>query len=301
MVLDCTNCTQKGCRSGRPCTDNSAAYIGAYQTRGNAPVVRAASALVDGGRAGTLTRLEEIAEYCRIRGYRKIGVAYCYALETQADALKSYLQKEGFSPVMVSCTVDGVTESAIDPHKTDTSVSCNPIGQAEALSASGAEFAVLLGLCLGHDILLQKNLKMDHTVFAVKDRVTGHNPLLGLPGAQPPEDFFMQNLPDSVFLMPQKEFEALLQNKKSPKDFYLLDLRSQKVASGGSLSGSIRVSPTGLPQAYRTLLPDQSKQVVVLGESPESFYAVMFLSLKGYVNVSAVSGGFPPGEGATAV
>ena len=36
---------------------------------------------------------------------------------------------------------------------------------------------------MGHDILIQKHLKMDFTTFAVKDRVLGHNPILALAGA----------------------------------------------------------------------------------------------------------------------
>jgi uncharacterized metal-binding protein/rhodanese-related sulfurtransferase len=292
--LDCTKCAQKGCRNGAPCTDNSASYIGEYHTAQNAPVVHAASALVDGGRAGTLTRLEEIAEYCRIRGFKKIGVAYCYALEKEALSLKNYLLQEGFSPLMVSCTVDGVTESAVDPDKTDSSISCNPIGQARAINRSGAQFAVLMGLCLGHDILLQKNLTMDFTVFAVKDRVTGHHPLMGLPDVQPPEDAFLKNMPDDFYLMQPKELALLLENQKSPEDFYLLDLRNEKVFAKNGFSGSINIPLADLPQKYRFLFPDKTKKVVALcGGGLQSLYAVMFLSIKGYRDVRSVRGGFP--------
>lgn len=45
---------------------------------------KAASELNDNGRAGTLTRLEEIVEYSKLRGYSSIGVAYCYGMEKEA-------------------------------------------------------------------------------------------------------------------------------------------------------------------------------------------------------------------------
>ena len=39
------------------------------------------------------------------------------------------------------------------------------------------EFNILLGLCVGHDSLFLKYADAPCTVLAVKDRVTGHNPL----------------------------------------------------------------------------------------------------------------------------
>jgi uncharacterized metal-binding protein len=37
-----------------------------------------------------------------------------------------------------------------------------------------------LGLCIGHDTLFIKYCRVPMTVLAVKDRVTGHNPLAAL-------------------------------------------------------------------------------------------------------------------------
>lgn len=290
--MDCTKCVNKGCRSGSPCVDNSAGYASKYHSGENHDIVKAASSLVDGGRAGTLTRLEEITEYCRTRGYKKIGVAYCYALEQEAASMQKYLSEKGFTPVMFSCTVDGLSESDIDPEKTDSSVSCNPIGQADAINKSGAQFAVLVGLCLGHDILLQKNLKPDFTVFAVKDRVTGHRPLLGLPDNKAPEDEFLQNMPDDFHQIPLAELKEMLGGKKSPEDFYLLDLRSQEAFLKKSIAGSLNATLKELPQKYRTLLPDKSKEVVlVCGRELQSLYAVMFLAMKGYPHIRCVRDG----------
>jgi len=178
--MDCPKCLQKGCRAGTPCVDRSDGYVVEYDTDEVAACTGAASALVDDGRAGTLNRLEEIVEYSKSRGYTKIGVAYCYGMEKEATALRAYLSEAGFKPEMVSCTVDGIKESRLDPAKKTQTVSCNPIGQAHALNRAKAQFTLLMGLCLGHDILLQKRLRMDFTTFVVKDRVLGHNPLRAL-------------------------------------------------------------------------------------------------------------------------
>lgn len=183
--MDCTKCTVKGCRKSEPCFDRSDEYLKNYSSEENQLYTKTASKLIDNGRAGTLTRLEEIVEYSRLRGYTKIGVAYCYGMEKEAGLLRKYLEGEGFKPAMVSCTVDGIKESQLDSGKTNNTVSCNPLGQANILNSSGVRFTILMGLCLGHDIILQKNLKMDFTTFIVKDRVKKHNPLLGIPGFKP--------------------------------------------------------------------------------------------------------------------
>jgi uncharacterized metal-binding protein len=54
---------------------------------------------------------------------------------------------------------------------------CNPIFQAYVVNDAGTDFNVLLGLCVGHDSLFFKYTEAPTTVLAVKDRVTGHNPL----------------------------------------------------------------------------------------------------------------------------
>jgi uncharacterized metal-binding protein len=184
--MDCSKCTLKGCRNGSPCKDGSEDYLENYLSATNHDYVRAASQLIDNGRAGTLNRLEEIVEYSKLRGYKKLGVAYCYGLERYAALLRNYLERYGFQPVLVSCIVDSLRENQLDPEKTSASVSCNPIGQAYVLNSSGAELTLLIGLCLGHDILIQKNFKMDFTTFVVKDRVFSHNPLEALKVIQNP-------------------------------------------------------------------------------------------------------------------
>ena len=57
---------------------------------------------------------------------------------------------------------------------------CNPIFQAKLLNREKTQFNVLLGLCVGHDSLFFKYAEAPTTVLAVKDRVTGHNPLAAI-------------------------------------------------------------------------------------------------------------------------
>jgi uncharacterized metal-binding protein len=54
---------------------------------------------------------------------------------------------------------------------------CNPVLQALVLNEAETDFNILLGLCVGHDSLFFKHAEAPVTVLAVKDRLTGHNPL----------------------------------------------------------------------------------------------------------------------------
>ena len=57
---------------------------------------------------------------------------------------------------------------------------CNPVYQAKLLNHERTDFNILLGLCVGHDSLFFKFAEAPTTVLAVKDRVTGHNPLAAI-------------------------------------------------------------------------------------------------------------------------
>lgn len=57
---------------------------------------------------------------------------------------------------------------------------CNPIFQAKLLNHEKTDFNILLGLCVGHDSLFFKYAEALTTVLAVKDSVTGHNPMAAI-------------------------------------------------------------------------------------------------------------------------
>jgi len=194
---------------------------------------------------------------------------------------------------MVSCTVDGIRETQLDNSKTKPTVSCNPLGQAHMLNSSRVELTILMGLCLGHDILLQKNLTMDFTTLVVKDRILNHNPLLGLPGIQSPEDKFLENLPGNFNLIKIGDFISKLEVQKSPKDLYLLDIRNADAFNKDSIPGSINCSLSALTTRYKQIIPDKKKEIIVYCNGGiQSVYAVMYLSLKGYNKVFSLAGGF---------
>lgn len=131
-------------------------------------------------------RVQEIIEFARKMGYQKLGVAFCGGLHKEAAVFCKILEDHGFEVVSVMCKVGGIDKDAvgiqaherIQPGKPEPM--CNPIAQAEVLNTCGTDFNILVGLCVGHDSLFMKYSQAMVTVFAVKDRALGHNPLAAI-------------------------------------------------------------------------------------------------------------------------
>jgi uncharacterized metal-binding protein len=131
-------------------------------------------------------RVQEIIEFSRKMGYQKLGVAFCGGLHKEAAVFCKILEDHGFTVVSVMCKVGGIDKDVLNLSETERvrigkpESMCNPIAQAEVLNAANTDFNILLGLCVGHDSLFIKYARAMVTVFAVKDRVMGHNPLAAI-------------------------------------------------------------------------------------------------------------------------
>jgi uncharacterized metal-binding protein len=141
------------------------------------------AALVEADGYCKKTRLEEIIDFANNCDYKKLGVAFCMGLSSEAEILLSVLKHNGFHVESVICKNGnipkeflGLTEQEkINPGRFETM--CNPIGQAEFLNKEKTELNIILGLCVGHDALFSKYSLAPVTTFAVKDRVLAHNPI----------------------------------------------------------------------------------------------------------------------------
>ncbi len=181
--MNCTACTPHSCRTLKACPAllaDSGQAMKDYREKETQDVVRCASHLVDGGLAGSLSRMEELVRFIKDRGYGKAGLAYCYGLEREAKRTVEFFKKRQVQLSAVSCTAGGLAQSQVNSESPLGGVSCNPLTQAAQLEAEGVDFAIQFGLCLGHDILFSKAFKGDQSVLVVKDRLYGHNPLLAL-------------------------------------------------------------------------------------------------------------------------
>lgn len=180
MGKDCFSCSNKACRTvGADCFGIADLSRDIYSREEVIEMLKNASTLVDGGRAGQLSRFQEVVEFCKTQGYQAVGIAYCFGLEPLAMEIGDILKEEGVPVVPARCSMGGIKEHEINPDKSNDVFSCNPAGQASFLNTR-ADFVLELGLCLGHDVLFHQELTVPHTVLLVKDRVYGHAPLEGI-------------------------------------------------------------------------------------------------------------------------
>ena len=162
---------------------------GSARTQYQDPETRKAayqSALVESEGYCTWTRVEEVVQFAKRMGYRKIGIANCISFVDHAYVLSGILESHGFEVVSVACKNGSIPKEELgirDDQKVRPGgfeALCNPIAQADLLNAHGCEFNVVMGLCIGHDSLFFKYAKGLSTVLVAKDRVLGHNPIAAL-------------------------------------------------------------------------------------------------------------------------
>jgi len=132
-------------------------------------------------------RILELFQFAQKCGYKKLGLAFCAGLANEASILTDMMEHKGFEVVSVRCKVGATPKERIGI-KAEEKIRgadswesmCSPIVQAEILNSEKVDLAIMLGLCIGHDTLFIKYCRVPMTVLAVKDRVTGHNPLAAL-------------------------------------------------------------------------------------------------------------------------
>ena len=131
-------------------------------------------------------RIQEICEFAGKMGYRRLGLVFCMGLWKEAAMVGEILKRNGFELVSVGCKAGCVPKEEIgvkDNEKIrigEHETMCNPVFQAKLVNEAKTQFNVLVGLCVGHDSLFFKYAEAPTTVLAVKDRVTGHNPLAAI-------------------------------------------------------------------------------------------------------------------------
>lgn len=119
-----------------------------------------------------INRMDEIIAYAREAKLSKIGIANCTSFNKEADQLEGILLTAGFEVEKVNCKYGKVPFGDLLPGYRGTS--CNPAGQAKYLEERDTQLNVMMGLCLGHDIIFNSKSKAPVTPLIVKDRKTKH-------------------------------------------------------------------------------------------------------------------------------
>ncbi len=118
--------------------------------------------------------------------YKKLGLCFCIGLSQEAKVVDKILKDNGFTVISIICKTGRIPKENIDIqecqkiHPEKFEPMCNPVMQAEILNDAKTDFNIMMGLCVGHDSLFLKHCNAMTTVFAVKDRLLGHNPLAAI-------------------------------------------------------------------------------------------------------------------------
>ncbi|MHB8883237.1 MAG: DUF1847 domain-containing protein [Thermodesulfovibrionales bacterium] len=142
------------------------------------------------------TRVEDTIAFAKLMGYTKIGIATCIGLLDETDRLSRILTAQGFTPLSVCCKSGSIDKLRLGVSEEDKvrpltfEPACNPIAQARLLNSAGTDMNIIVGLCVGHDMLFTKHSDAPVTTLITKDRVTGHNPVSVLYG----QNFYYRRL-----------------------------------------------------------------------------------------------------------
>jgi uncharacterized metal-binding protein len=120
-------------------------------------------------------RIEEIKKFAKLSGIKKIGIAHCIGMTKEAAQLKERLS-DSFEVVTVDCKYAKVPASYMLDDDSQKGNSCNPAGQADYLAQNNTELNLVMGLCVGHDMIFNMKSKAPTSTLIVKDREHKHNP-----------------------------------------------------------------------------------------------------------------------------
>jgi uncharacterized metal-binding protein len=130
--------------------------------------------IADEARLPGKNRIEEIKNFARISGIKRIGIANCISLQREATKLKEDLETE-FEVFAIDCKIGKIPSGELLNNQSK-GMSCNPAGQADFLANNNTEMNISFGLCMGHDLIFNQKSKAPVTTLIVKDREFHHNP-----------------------------------------------------------------------------------------------------------------------------
>jgi uncharacterized metal-binding protein len=129
--------------------------------------------IADKARMPGKNRVEEIKNYAKTAGLKRIGIANCVSVQKETEALKNKLSTD-FEVYSIDCKCGKIPSSEFIGSDSK-GISCNPAGQAEYLAENNTELNIVMGLCIGHDMIFSAKSKAPSTTLVVKDREFKHN------------------------------------------------------------------------------------------------------------------------------
>jgi len=170
--VHCLQCVERGCLKGKPCV------MGPFHEKKvfdsvNLRIAEVA-ADVSAENERKLCRVAELVHFALGMGYKRLGVAFCVEMFQEAEILCGVL-KRFFEVVPVCCRIGSVS-CEVGGEDSDPSL-CNVLGQAEILNQNRTDLNIMVGLCVGCDILFTGRSLAPATTLFVKDKSLANNPV----------------------------------------------------------------------------------------------------------------------------
>ena len=108
--------------------------------------------------------------------YKRLGVAFCVEMFREAEILCSVLGRF-FDVIPVCCRIGSTLKEDAARGEGTHSVVCNAIGQAQVLNHGHTDLNLIVGLCVGCDILFTEHSAAPVTTLFVKDKSLANNPV----------------------------------------------------------------------------------------------------------------------------
>ncbi|NYB51947.1 MAG: DUF1847 domain-containing protein [Methanobacteriaceae archaeon] len=175
--MQCASCHKRDCYDGKDCLKIKEDIKKMYD-ESEMDILKTA-ATVESRYYMKKTRIEEIILFSKMMKYKKIGLAFCVGLDKESNLINSIFKKH-FKVYSACCKVCGIDKEDFNLEKIDKNRKesmCNPIGQASVLNEKNTDLNIIVGLCIGHDMLFTEHSQAPVTTLAVKDRILAHNPL----------------------------------------------------------------------------------------------------------------------------
>ncbi|MFP4170288.1 MAG: DUF1847 domain-containing protein [Methanomassiliicoccales archaeon] len=194
----CDRCGRKECRTGEPPTNplcplskekiETREIVSMYRGeegdlyRVGAKIEAESYREIDGAITPIRPRLAEVIAFCREMDIDRVGVAFCAGLVWEAGRVCKVLDDKGLDVASVMCKCFSVEKADLgvpEEHyiRQGEEKGCNPLMQARLLNQVGTQLNLIVGLCVGHDILFTRHSQAPVTTLIVKDRMSGHNPM----------------------------------------------------------------------------------------------------------------------------
>ena len=142
-----------------------------------------AAAAVEYEHYCSYTRVQEVMDFARRIGAKRLGIATCAGLIRESRTLAQIMRANGFEVIGLCCKTGAIPKHEVGIPQCCEAIGqnmCNPILQAKMLNKEKTDLNLVVGLCVGHDSLFYRYSEAPVTTVVTKDRVLGHNPAAAL-------------------------------------------------------------------------------------------------------------------------